>query len=163
MQRNERLLCFDITDQASVDTALARVRLAYGDRIAACVHLAAYFDLTGEENPAYDAVTVDGTKRLLKGLQEFELEQFVCDPVFAFDPDADGEEAGLLKVNGALVRMALASSSEEMLTYEAGEVRITLTSEQQPKAQTPTSERHHALRDRERTACRLRRILRCAL
>lgn len=70
-------VCFDITDQASVDTALARVRLAYGDRIAACVHLAAYFDLTGEENPAYDAVTLEGTKRLLKGLQEFELEQFV--------------------------------------------------------------------------------------
>lgn len=70
-------VCFDITDQASVNKALARVRLAYGDRIAACIHLAAYFDLTGEESGAYDAVTVEGTKRLLTGLQEFELEQFV--------------------------------------------------------------------------------------
>ncbi|NHK27228.1 NAD-dependent epimerase/dehydratase family protein [Parvularcula flava] len=70
-------VCFDITDQASVDKALARVRFAYGDRIAACIHLAAYFDLTGEENAAYEAVTVDGTKRLQKGLEEFELEQFV--------------------------------------------------------------------------------------
>ena len=65
-------VCFDITDQASVDKALARVRLAYGDRIAACIHLAAYFDLSGEESPAYDAVTVEGTKRLLSGLQKFE-------------------------------------------------------------------------------------------
>ena len=70
-------ICFDITDQESVDKALSRLRLAYGDRIAACVHLAAYFDLTGKESGAYDAVTVDGTKRLLTGLQEFELEQFV--------------------------------------------------------------------------------------
>ena len=70
-------ICFDITDQESVDKALSRLRLAYGDRIAACVHLAAYFDLTGKESVAYDAVTVDGTKRLLTGLQEFELEQFV--------------------------------------------------------------------------------------
>lgn len=70
-------VCFDITDQASVDTALDRVRLAYGDRIAACIHLAGYFDLSGEDDPAYDAVTVEGSKRLLKGLQEFKLDQFV--------------------------------------------------------------------------------------
>ena len=53
-------VCFDITDQDSVDKALARVRLAYGDRIAACIHLAAFFDLSGEDSPAYDAVTVEG-------------------------------------------------------------------------------------------------------
>ncbi|MEQ9637822.1 MAG: NAD-dependent epimerase/dehydratase family protein [Devosia marina] len=70
-------VCFDITDQASVDKALQRVRYAYGNRIASCIHLAAYFDLTGEDDPAYEAVTVEGTRRLLKGLQEFELEQFV--------------------------------------------------------------------------------------
>lgn len=70
-------VCFDITDQQSVDKALKRIRHAYGDKIASCVHLAAYFDLTGEENSAYEAVTVEGTKRLLKGLQEFDLEQFV--------------------------------------------------------------------------------------
>lgn len=64
------------------------------------------------------------------------------DPVFALDPDADGEEAGLLKVNGALIRMALASSSEEMLTYEAGDVGITLTSEQQ--AQGPDADQREA-------------------
>jgi hypothetical protein len=37
-------ICFGITDQTSVDRALAKVRLAYGERIAACVLLAAFFD-----------------------------------------------------------------------------------------------------------------------
>ena len=70
-------VCFDITDQESVDKALQRIRYAYGEKIASCIHLAAYFDLTGEHHPAYEAVTVEGTQRLLQGLQEFELEQFV--------------------------------------------------------------------------------------
>lgn len=70
-------ICFDITDHGSVDKALERLKMAYGDKIAACIHLAAFFDLSGEDNPAYDAVTVEGTKRLLNGLQDFELEQFV--------------------------------------------------------------------------------------
>lgn len=30
------------------------------------IHLAAYFDLTGEPNPKYDEITVQGTERLLK-------------------------------------------------------------------------------------------------
>jgi len=85
-------VCFDITDQASVDTALDRVRLAYGDRISACIHLAGYFDLSGEDDPAYDAVTVEGSKRLLKGLQGFELEQFVfASTMLAHAPTEPGE------------------------------------------------------------------------
>ncbi len=69
-------ICVDVTDQSSIDAAFARVRTAYGIRIASVVHLAAYFDLIGEPNPKYDEVTVKGTERLLAALQEFELEQF---------------------------------------------------------------------------------------
>ena len=85
-------ICFDITDQDSVDKALARLRLAYGDRIAACIHLAAFFDLSGEDDPAYDAVTVEGSKRLLKGLQDFDLEQFIfTSTMLAHAPTTPGE------------------------------------------------------------------------
>lgn len=70
-------ICVDVTDKSSVDAGFRRVRTAYGDKIAAFIHLAAYFDLSGEPNPAYDAVTVEGTRRLLAGLQEFDLEQFI--------------------------------------------------------------------------------------
>lgn len=70
-------VCFDITDQSSIEAAMRRVRTAYGDHIASVVHLAAYFDLSGEPNPKYDEVTVEGTRRLLKGLQSFDVDQFV--------------------------------------------------------------------------------------
>jgi len=68
---------FDLTADDSVAAALQRLRTAYGNRIASVIHLAAYFDLTGEPDPKYQEVTVKGTERLLRGFQEFGLEQFV--------------------------------------------------------------------------------------
>ena len=70
-------VCIDLTSQESVAAALERVRTAYGNRIASVIHLAAYFDLSGEPNPKYEQVTVHGTERLLRGLQAFDVEQFI--------------------------------------------------------------------------------------
>ncbi len=70
-------VCIDLTSDASVEAAFARVRTAYGKRIASVIHLAAYFDLTGEPNPKYEEITVRGTERLLRALQSFDVEQFV--------------------------------------------------------------------------------------
>ncbi len=72
-------IALDVTSDDSVGAALDRVRFAHGDRLASVVHLAAYFDLTGEPDPRYDAVTVHGTERLLKTLREkgFRVDQFV--------------------------------------------------------------------------------------
>lgn len=70
-------VCIDLTDDASVAAAFDRVRAGYGEQIASVVHLAAFFDLSGEPHPGYEAVTVRGTERLLKELQSFEVEQFV--------------------------------------------------------------------------------------
>jgi nucleoside-diphosphate-sugar epimerase len=67
----------DVTSDSSVEAAFARVRAAHGDRIASIIHLAAYFDLTGKPNPKYDEVTVGGTERLLRGAQDFKVDQFV--------------------------------------------------------------------------------------
>jgi nucleoside-diphosphate-sugar epimerase len=67
----------DLTSDASVTAALDQVRQLAGDRIASVIHLAAYYDTTGEESPMYDKVTVNGTRRLLDGLKGFALEQFV--------------------------------------------------------------------------------------
>jgi len=68
---------FDLTSDEGVEKALAQVRERHGQRIASVIHLAAYFDLSGEPHPMYDAVTVEGTNRLLHGLKAFEVEQFV--------------------------------------------------------------------------------------
>ena len=70
-------VCIDLTSDASVEAAFSRVRTAYGVHIASVIHLAAYFDLTGEDNPKYDEITVRGTERLLRALQSFKVEQFV--------------------------------------------------------------------------------------
>ncbi len=71
------ILEVDLTADASVALALRIFRDSYGSRIASVVHLAAYFDFTGEDNPQYHSVNVEGTQRLLRALQGFEVEQFV--------------------------------------------------------------------------------------
>ena len=71
-------VCIDVTSDQSVAMALERVRVAHGTKIASVVHLAAYFDVTGEPDPRYDAVTVEGSARLLRALRkDFEVEQFI--------------------------------------------------------------------------------------
>ncbi len=50
-------ICIDLTSEDSIAAGLQRVRMAYGTRIASVIHLAAYFDLTGEPNPLYDEIT----------------------------------------------------------------------------------------------------------
>ncbi len=71
------ILAVDLTADDSVVSALQVFRAAYGSRIASVVHLAAYFDFTGEDNPLYQSVNVDGTRRLLRALQGFEVAQFL--------------------------------------------------------------------------------------
>ena len=70
-------VCVDLTSQESIEAGLTRVRAGYGARIASVIHLAAYYSFSGEPSPMYEKVTVRGTERLLRALQEFEIEQFV--------------------------------------------------------------------------------------
>lgn len=89
---------FDITSDASVAAALKTLRARHGNRIASVIHLAGYYDFSGEPSPLYDAVNVRGTARLLEALQDFEVEQFVyastmlvhapCDPGFYIREDS---------------------------------------------------------------------------
>ncbi len=71
------LIDVDLTKDESVAAALARFREAHGPRIASVIHLIAFFDFSGGDNPLYQAVNVEGTRRLLRGLQKYEVEQFV--------------------------------------------------------------------------------------
>jgi nucleoside-diphosphate-sugar epimerase len=67
----------DFSNVAAIELALTRLREQFGTKIASTVHLVAYFDQTGEDNPLYQSVNVDGTRNLLRALQPFEVEQFV--------------------------------------------------------------------------------------
>ncbi len=74
---NEELVPVDISSDESVSQAFTHIRSFYGNRIASVIHLAAYYSFDEKHSPKYDSVTVKGTERLLKALQEFELEQFI--------------------------------------------------------------------------------------
>ncbi|QFI69355.1 NAD-dependent epimerase/dehydratase family protein [Sinorhizobium alkalisoli] len=67
----------DLTSDESVRTALEEVHQRSGGRVASVIHLAAYYDTTGKSDPRYDAVNVEGTRRLLAGLQSLDTEQFI--------------------------------------------------------------------------------------
>lgn len=82
----------DFTSDSSVELALRNFRDAYGARIASVMHLVAYFDFTGEDNPLYQSVSVEGTRRLLRALQHFEVQQFVySSTMLVHAPCAPGE------------------------------------------------------------------------
>lgn len=82
----------DFASDASVELALQNLRTAFGSKIASVIHLVAYFDFTGEDHPLYRAVNVDGTKRLLRGLQAFDVEQFVyASTILVHKPCLPGE------------------------------------------------------------------------
>lgn len=67
----------DLTDDYEVTKVLQEIHEIYGEHIASVVHLAAYYDFSGEPSPMYRELTVEGTARLLQGLQQFSVEQFI--------------------------------------------------------------------------------------
>jgi nucleoside-diphosphate-sugar epimerase len=67
----------DLTKDESVHEALETLRSRHGNHIASVVHLAAYYNFSGEPSPLYRQLTIEGTRRLLRGLRSFEVEQFI--------------------------------------------------------------------------------------
>ncbi len=70
-------LYVDLTLEESVRRGLQVIRELHGNRIASVIHLAAYYDFSGAPSPLYAEITVRGTQRLLRMLQDFEVEQFI--------------------------------------------------------------------------------------
>lgn len=86
-------VCFDITSDESMKRAFARIRYAYGNRIASVIHLAAYYSFSTESSPLYDKITVKGTQRLLRFLQDFEVEQFLfSSSMLVYKPSSPGQK-----------------------------------------------------------------------
>jgi nucleoside-diphosphate-sugar epimerase len=83
----------DLTDDAKAARALERVRRDHGERVASVLHLAAYYDFSGEPSPLYEELTVEGTRRLLRALKEFAgVEQFVfSSSLLVMKPVEEGE------------------------------------------------------------------------
>lgn len=69
----------DVTSTESMREGLATIRKHHGRHVASVVHLAAYYDFLGARSPKYEQITVEGTRRLLRGLREldFQVDQFI--------------------------------------------------------------------------------------
>ena len=68
---------FDITRDDSVRAAIAAVRARHGERVAAVIHLAAFYDFSGAPSGNYEKINVRGTERLVRALQALTVEQFI--------------------------------------------------------------------------------------
>lgn len=69
----------DLRSDESVMEGIRVIRDHHGPQIGSVIHLAAYYDFSGEDSPLYRDVTVEGTRRLLRGLNssEVSVEQFI--------------------------------------------------------------------------------------
>ena len=67
----------DLTSDENLHQALDEVRRLGHRRIASILHLVAYYSFASESSPLYEHVNVRGTERLLHGLRDFEVDQFI--------------------------------------------------------------------------------------
>lgn len=122
------LVSIDLTTDESVTQAFRTFRKRHGGRIASVIHLAAYFDFTGEEKPLYKTVNVEGTRRLLQALQGFEVGQFVYSgTILVHEPGRPGDridEDRPLAPKWAYPRSKAAA--EAVIRQEHGEIPIVL-------------------------------------
>ena len=127
--KRENHIDVDLGDDASVREALEQVRSRYGERIASVVHLAAYYDITGEPNPLYQKITVQGTRRLIDGLHAFETEQFVFASTMlvhrpTYEPDTQIDEASPIGPTWAYPQSKI--ETERLLRDRHGEIPLVL-------------------------------------
>ena len=74
---NTEFVKMDLSSDENVAQGFELVRNKYGNNIVSMIHLAAYYSFSGAHPELYDVITVHGTGRLLKELQNFECEQFL--------------------------------------------------------------------------------------
>lgn len=74
---SEELVPCDLSSEESVHQAFTHIRNFYGNHLSAVIHLAAYYSFSEEHLELYDKITVEGTRRLLRYLQGFEVDQFI--------------------------------------------------------------------------------------
>ena len=73
----EELVPVDLSSDESVHQAFRHIRDFYGNKIASVIHLAAYYSFREQHSDQYEKITVQGTRRLLEALKDFEVEQFL--------------------------------------------------------------------------------------
>jgi nucleoside-diphosphate-sugar epimerase/uncharacterized membrane protein len=119
----------DLTSDEALDSVLGQVAAEHGERIGSVIHLAAYFDLSGEPHPLYQKLNVEATGRLLRMLRaRFEVEQLVyASTLLVHKPTSPGipiTESSPLEAKWAYPRSKIAA--EEVVQAERGEIPAVL-------------------------------------
>ncbi|MBI2268964.1 MAG: NAD(P)-dependent oxidoreductase [Bacteroidetes bacterium] len=92
-QNTSEFIHMDIASEESIKTAMAQIRSGYGNKIASVIHFAAYYDFSGKPSPLYDKITVQGTQKLLKALQNFDVKQFIfSSSLLVYAPSRPGQK-----------------------------------------------------------------------
>ena len=124
----EHVINCDLSSDNSVWAALDKVRRLGHKRITSVIHLAAYYSFSGEPSPLYEQVTVRGTERLLHGLRDFEVEQFVfSSTMLVHSPCEPGErinEEWPLKPKWDYPKSKV--TTEQLIVRERGDVPVVL-------------------------------------
>lgn len=122
------LIGVDFTDDASVQAAIATVRREHGAQVASVIHLAAYFDFSGEDNPLYESVNVEGTRRLLRALQTLEVGQFVySSTMLVHAPGSPGQPISEQQtIRPAWAYPKSKAAAEEVVRAERGRIPVVL-------------------------------------
>jgi len=90
---NTECLFCDLTDDESVQKTIYMVKEKYGGKIKAVFHLAAYYSFEGKDSHLYKDLTVDGTRRMLRELQNFEVGQFIfSSSMLVYKPNEPGQK-----------------------------------------------------------------------
>ncbi len=124
----EYVIDCDLSSDGSVWAALNKVRRLGHKRITSVIHLAAYYSFSGEPSPLYEQVTVQGTERLLHGLRDFEVEQFIfSSTMLVHAPCEPGErinEEWPLKPKWDYPKSKV--TTEQLIVRERGDVPVVL-------------------------------------
>lgn len=112
----------DLTSDENLHRALDDVRRLGHRRIASILHLAAYY------SPLYEHVNVRGTERLLHGLRDFEVDQFIFASTMLVhapcEPGARINEEWPLKPKWEYPKSKVAA--EQLILRERGDVPVVL-------------------------------------
>ncbi|MEW4527998.1 NAD(P)-dependent oxidoreductase [Maioricimonas sp. JC845] len=120
----------DLTKDANVERSIEQVRERYGARLVSVIHLAAYYDFSGEPSPLYDELTVEGTRRLLTGLRnrDFDVEQFLfSSSLLVMKPgDAGKHLSEFSEVQGEWPYPESKLRAEEVIRKERGDISTVI-------------------------------------
>ncbi len=118
----------DVTSDESVHDGFSIVREHHGAKIGSVIHLAAYYDFSGEPSEKYDEITVRGTERLLRELKTFDVEQFIfSSTMLVHQPVEPGEfinENSPVKESWAYPNSKIAT--EKLIRAEHGDIPFVL-------------------------------------